>query len=72
MQNSMSRAGSPSFTDVIYQVFFITDLKIDSFTIAGQVEYILVLGILEMSGFLLANHKMHSKGIPLNSAILRD
>lgn len=62
----------PLVVDVIYQVLLVADLEIDSFTIAGQVEYILVLGILEMSGFLLANHKMHSKGIPLNSALLRD
>ena len=64
----------PLVVDVIYQVLLVADLEIDSFTIAGQVEYILVLvlGILEMSGFLLANHKMHSKGIPLNSALRRD
>ena len=62
----------PLVVDVIYQVLLVADLEIDSFTIAGQVEYILGLGILEMSGFLLANHKMHSKGIPLNSALRRD
>jgi hypothetical protein len=64
----------PLVVDVIYQVLLVADLEIDSFTIAGQVEYILVLGlgILEMSGFLLANHKMHSKGIPINSALRRD
>ena len=62
----------PLVVAVIAQVLLVADLEIDSFTIAGQVEYILVLGILEMSGFLLANHKMHSKGIPLNSALRRD
>ena len=62
----------PLVVDVIYQVLLVADLEIDSFTIAGKVEYILVLGILEMSGFLLANHKMHSKGIPFNRDLRRD
>ena len=43
--------------DIIYQILLVTNLKIDFFTIAGQIEYVSVfgLGVLEMAGFLLAD-----------------
>ena len=43
--------------DVIYQVLFVTNLEIDPFAISCQVKDILVLclGVLEMTGFLLAD-----------------
>ena len=46
----------PLVVDVIYQVLLATDFEIDPFAIAGQIEYVLVLGlgILEVPGFLLA------------------
>jgi hypothetical protein len=93
------------FVDLIYQILLVANLEIDFFAIAGQIEYVFVLGlgVHEVSGFLLAdtgaigsyevmayvigyrqklgasdiydflaNHKMHSKGIPLNSVLRRN
>lgn len=42
---------------VVYQVLLVTDLEIDPFAIAGKIEYVFVfcLGVLEVSGFLLAD-----------------
>jgi hypothetical protein len=44
-------------TDAVYQILLVTDLEIYSFAIAGQIEYIFVLGlgVLEVSGVLLAD-----------------
>ena len=43
--------------DVIYQVLLVTNLEIDPLAISSKVEDILILslGVLEMTGFLLAD-----------------
>ena len=45
------------FNDVIYKIFLVSYFEIDPFSIACQVEYVLILGlcVLEMAGFLLAD-----------------
>ena len=46
-----------SSVEIIYQVFLVADLEIYPFAIAGQIEYVSVLGlcVLEMAGLLLAD-----------------
>ena len=43
--------------NVVYQVLLVADLEIYPFAIAGKIEYVFVfcLGVLEVSGFLLAD-----------------
>ena len=45
------------FNDIIYKILLVSDFEIDPFSIACQVEYVLILGlcVLEMAGFLLAD-----------------